>query len=117
MMHTRPAGLGGKRPDRSVIVYSQQRIREAYKDTPIVIGGIEASLRRIAHFDYWSEKVRRSILIDAKADHPHVRERGTPAYANWHIVSPRASPSEILPICAALRIVRQTGSRTQTISK
>jgi uncharacterized radical SAM protein YgiQ len=62
-----PGGIGGKRPDRSVIVYSQ-RAREAYKDVPIVIGGIEASLRRIAHFDYWSEKVRRSILLDAKAD-------------------------------------------------
>ena len=43
-------------------------LREAYKDVPIVIGGIEASLRRIAHFDYWSEKVRRSVLLDAKAD-------------------------------------------------
>src|SRR5579863_6020186 len=62
-----PGGVGGKRPDRSVIVYSQ-RAREAFKDVPIVIGGIEASLRRIAHFDYWSEKVRRSILLDAKAD-------------------------------------------------
>lgn len=62
-----PGGEGGKRPDRSVIVYAQ-RVREAYADTPIVIGGIEASLRRTAHFDYWSEKVRRSILIDAKAD-------------------------------------------------
>ncbi len=62
-----PGGVGGKRPDRSVIVYSQ-RIREAYQDVPIVVGGIEASLRRIAHFDYWSEKVRRSILLDAKAD-------------------------------------------------
>jgi uncharacterized radical SAM protein YgiQ len=62
-----PGGVGGRRPDRSVIVYSQ-RVREAYKDVPIVIGGIEASLRRIAHFDYWSEKVRRSILLDAKAD-------------------------------------------------
>ena len=62
-----PGGEGGKRPDRSVIVYSQ-RVREAYKDVPVVIGGIEASLRRIAHFDYWSEKVRRSILLDAKAD-------------------------------------------------
>ena len=58
---------GGKRPDRAVIVYSQ-RCREAYKDVPIVVGSIEASLRRIAHFDYWSEKVRRSILIDSKAD-------------------------------------------------
>jgi uncharacterized radical SAM protein YgiQ len=62
-----PGGEGGKRPDRSVIVYSQ-RAREAYRDVPIVIGGIEASLRRIAHFDYWSEKVRRSVLLDAKAD-------------------------------------------------
>ncbi len=62
-----PTGEGGKRPDRSVIVYAQ-RAREAYRDVPIVIGGIEASLRRIAHYDYWSEKVRRTILLDAKAD-------------------------------------------------
>ncbi len=62
-----PSAEGGKRPDRSVIVYSQ-RAREAYNDVPVIIGGIEASLRRIAHFDYWSEKVRRSVLIDAKAD-------------------------------------------------
>jgi uncharacterized radical SAM protein YgiQ len=62
-----PGGEGGRRPDRSVIVYAQ-RAREAFPDAPIVIGGIEASLRRIAHFDYWSEKVRRSILFDAKAD-------------------------------------------------
>src|SRR6266403_587586 len=62
-----PGGQGGKRPDRCVIVYSQ-RIREAYKTVPIVVGGIEASLRRIAHFDYWSEQVRRSGLVDSKAD-------------------------------------------------
>ncbi|MBV9316642.1 MAG: YgiQ family radical SAM protein, partial [Gammaproteobacteria bacterium] len=62
-----PAGVGGRRPDRSVIVYAQ-RAREAFRDVPIVVGGIEASLRRIAHFDYWSEKVRRSVLLDAKAD-------------------------------------------------
>jgi uncharacterized radical SAM protein YgiQ len=62
-----PGGQGGKRPDRCVIVYSQ-RVREAYKSVPIVIGGIEASLRRIAHFDYWSEHVRRSVLVDSKAD-------------------------------------------------
>ena len=62
-----PHGVAGARPDRCVIVYSQ-RAREAYKDVPVVIGGIEASLRRIAHFDYWSEKVRRSVLMDAKAD-------------------------------------------------
>ncbi len=62
-----PGGEGGQRPDRSVIVYAQ-RAREAYGDVPIVVGGIEASLRRIAHFDYWSDKVRRSMLLDAKAD-------------------------------------------------
>ncbi|ASM48823.1 hypothetical protein PESP_a0589 [Pseudoalteromonas espejiana DSM 9414] len=62
-----PGNVGGKRPDRAVMIYSQ-RLREAYKGVPIVIGGIEASLRRIAHYDYWQEKVRRSILFDAKAD-------------------------------------------------
>ena len=62
-----PHGAGGARPDRCLIVYSQ-RCREAWRDVPIVAGGIEASLRRIAHFDYWSEKVRRSVLLDAKAD-------------------------------------------------
>ena len=62
-----PHGEGGKRPDRATIVYAQ-RAREAYPDAPIVLGGIEASLRRIAHYDYWSDKVRRSILLDAKAD-------------------------------------------------
>ena len=62
-----PHGEAGKRPDRSVVVYSQ-RVREAYKGVPIIIGGIEASLRRIAHYDHWSGKVRKSILPDAKAD-------------------------------------------------
>ena len=62
-----PGGAGGKRPDRAVIVYAQ-RAREAYKDATIVLGGIEGSLRRIAHYDYWSDKVRRSILADAKGD-------------------------------------------------
>ena len=62
-----PGGVAGKRPDRSVIVYAQ-RVREAFPDTPLIVGGIEASLRRIAHFDYWSEKVRRSILMDSRAD-------------------------------------------------
>jgi len=60
-------GEGGSRPDRSVIVYSQ-RCKEAYKNTPIVIGGIEASLRRIAQYDYWDDEVRRSVLIDSGAD-------------------------------------------------
>jgi uncharacterized radical SAM protein YgiQ len=62
-----PGGMAGQRPDRSVIVYAQ-RCREAFNGVPIIIGGIEASLRRIAHFDYWSEKVRRSILLDSRAD-------------------------------------------------
>jgi len=62
-----PNNEGGKRPDRATLVYSQ-RCREAYKDVPIVLGGIEASLRRVAHYDYWSDKIRRSILFDAKAD-------------------------------------------------
>ncbi len=62
-----PGGKGGSRPDRSVLVYAQ-RCREAYRDVPLVIGGIEASLRRIAHYDYWSDKVRRSVLLDARAD-------------------------------------------------
>ena len=62
-----PGGEGGARPDRASLVYAQ-RCREAYKDVPVVLGGIEASLRRVAHWDYWSEKVRRSVLFDAKAD-------------------------------------------------
>lgn len=62
-----PGGQGGSRPDRAVLVYAQ-RCREAFKDCPIIIGGIEASLRRMAHYDYWSDKVRRSALIDSKAD-------------------------------------------------
>jgi len=62
-----PGGARDRRPDRATIVYAN-RAREAYPDVPIVLGGIEASLRRIAHFDYWSETVRRSILLDAKAD-------------------------------------------------
>src|SRR3989338_1461344 len=60
-----PGDIGGKRPDRAAIVYSQ-RCREAYKDVPIILGGIEGSLRRIAHYDYWSDKVRRSIVVYAK---------------------------------------------------
>ncbi len=62
-----PNGQAGKRPDRSATVYAQ-RARQAFKHVPIIIGGIEASLRRIAHFDYWSDKVRRSVLVDTKAD-------------------------------------------------
>jgi len=62
-----PAGKIGKRPDRAVIVYCN-RIREAFSDSPIIIGGLEASLRRFAHYDYWDNKVRHSILVDSGAD-------------------------------------------------
>ena len=62
-----PGGKAGKRPDRATIVYCN-RIREAYGDVPIIIGGLEASLRRFAHYDYWSDSIRRSILVDSRAD-------------------------------------------------
>src|SRR6478752_2667760 len=62
-----PGDVGGKRPDRAAIVYSQ-RCKEAWNDVPIILGGIEGSLRRIAHYDYWQDKVRRSIVVDAKCD-------------------------------------------------
>ncbi len=62
-----PGDVGGKRPDRASLVYAQ-RCRQAFNDVPILLGGIEASLRRIAHYDYWQDKVRRSILVDSKAD-------------------------------------------------
>lgn len=62
-----PGGKGNLRPDRAVTVYSN-RIREAYKDVPIIIGGIEASLRRLSHYDYWSDSVKRSVLLDSGAD-------------------------------------------------
>lgn len=62
-----PGGKRGLRPDRATIVYAN-RAREAYGDVPIILGGIEASLRRLAHYDYWDDRIRRSILLDAKAD-------------------------------------------------
>lgn len=62
-----PGGKAGYRPDRAVIVYCN-RIREAFKDIPLILGGLEASLRRFAHYDYWDDKVRRSVLLDSKAD-------------------------------------------------
>src|SRR6202030_1433646 len=62
-----PGGKIGRRPDRATLAYCQ-RAREAYRGVPIIAGGVEASLRRLAHYDYWSDKVRRSILLDCKAD-------------------------------------------------
>ena len=62
-----PDNIGGKRPDRAVTVYTQ-KCKEAYRDTPVIVGGIEASLRRLAHYDYWSDSIRRSVLLDSTAD-------------------------------------------------
>ncbi len=62
-----PGGKTGCRPERSLIAYTS-RIRQAYSDVPVILGGLEASLRRLSHYDYWSDKIRRSVLIDAKAD-------------------------------------------------
>ena len=62
-----PGGEAGGRPDRAVIVYAG-RAREAYKGVPVIIGGLEASLRRLGHYDYWEDKVRKSVLLDSKAD-------------------------------------------------
>ena len=62
-----PGGRAGLRPDRAVIIYTN-RLKEAFPGVPVVIGGVEASLRRLAHYDYWSDKVRKSILLDSKAD-------------------------------------------------
>ena len=62
-----PGGKAGRRPDRAVTVYCN-RAREAYRDTALIIGGLEASLRRFGHYDYWDDRVRRSILMDSRAD-------------------------------------------------
>ncbi|MCU7940439.1 MAG: YgiQ family radical SAM protein [gamma proteobacterium symbiont of Bathyaustriella thionipta] len=104
-----PDGKGGKRPDRSVIVYSQ-RCREAYKNVPLIIGGIEASLRRMAHYDYWSDKIRRSVLIDAKADMLLYgnAERAIVKVAH-HIASGKAV-NEIRDIRGAAFILKQSPS-------
>jgi len=92
-----PNAEGGRRPDRAVIVYSQ-RAREAYAGVPIVIGGIEASLRRIAHYDYWTEKVRRSVLVDAKADLLVYGNAERAIVDIAHRLAARESPSDITDI-------------------
>ena len=83
-----PGGRTGMRPNRATIVYSQL-CRQAFPGLPIVIGGIEASLRRIAHYDYWSDSVRRSILLDAKAD---LLVFGMGERAAWEIAHPLGDP-------------------------
>ena len=97
-----PGGEGGKRPDRSVIVYAQ-RVREAFRDVPIVIGGIEASLRRIAHFDYWSEKVRRSVLLDAQRRPARVRQRRARDRRDRASARRARAGRDASPTCAARR--------------
>ena len=100
-------GSGGKRPDRSVIVYAQ-RAKEAYKGVPVIVGGIEASLRRIAHYDYWSEKVRRSVLPDSKADMLIYGNAERAIVELAHRLSQGESVSDI-------RDIRGTGFMTQAI--
>ncbi len=102
-----PDNVGGKRPDRSSIVYSQ-RCREAFHDAPIIIGGIEASLRRIAHYDYWQDNVRRSILADAQAD---LLVYGNGERAIVDIAHGLAAGKD----CAELRTIRGTAYLTNDI--
>ena len=97
-----PGGVGGRRPDRSVIVYAQ-RCREAFGDVPIVIGGIEASLRRIAHYDYWSDKVRRSILRRREGRPARVRQRRAAIVEIAHRLAARRADRARSPTCAARR--------------
>ena len=97
-----PGDVGGKRPDRAVIVYSQ-RCQEAYPDVPVVIGSIEASLRRIAHYDYWSDKVRRSILLDSKADFLLYGNAERAIVEVTHRLANGEADRNIFAMCAALR--------------
>ncbi len=108
-----PGGLAGKRPDRASLVYSQ-RCKEAYKDVPIVLGGIEASLRRIAHYDYWQDQVRNSILIDASAD---ILLYGNAERAIVEVaqrLSVRRARSKTSPMCAAPRSFAATRPKAGT---
>jgi uncharacterized radical SAM protein YgiQ len=99
-----PGGEGGRRPDRSVIVYAQ-RAREAFRDVPIVIGGIEASLRRIAHFDYWSNQVRRTVLLDAQADLLVYGNAERAIVEIAHRLAARKKPSEITDVRGTAYVV------------
>lgn len=107
-----PGGAEGKRPDRSTIVYSQ-RCREAYGDVPIIIGGIEASLRRLAHYDYWSDKVRRSILMDARADLLLFGNAERAIVELAHRLAAGESPQEIRDLRGTAYILNQQGLEQQ----
>jgi uncharacterized radical SAM protein YgiQ len=101
-----PGNEGGKRPDRAVLVYSQ-RCKEAYKDVPVILGGIEASLRRIAHYDYWSDKVRRSVLFDAKAELLIYGNAERPLIEVAHRLAKGADISELNDIRGCALIVKE----------
>jgi uncharacterized radical SAM protein YgiQ len=107
-------GEGGKRPDRCVVVYSQ-RAREAYKGVPIIIGGIEASLRRIAHYDYWSEKVRRSVILDAKADLLVYGNAERQIVEIAHRLAQREAVEEITDVRGTLFACRDVNGRPQRL--
>ena len=102
-------GVGGARPDRCLTVYAN-RCKEAYQDVPIIVGGIEASLRRIAHFDYWSNKVRRSVLLDTKAD---LLVYGNAERAILEIAYRLGRGDEV----SSLRKIRGTAYATKSIDK
>ncbi len=105
-----PGGVSGKRPDRGALVYAQ-RCREAFADVPIVLGGIEASLRRIAHYDYWQDKVRRSILVDAKADLLLFGNAERAIVEIAHRLAAR-EPIESITDVRGTAFMRRTGDRT-----
>ena len=102
-----PGDLGGKRPDRAAIVYSQ-RCREAFPDVPIVLGGIEGSLRRIAHYDYWSDKVRRSIVVDSKCDLLLYGNAERAVVEIAHRLAARESVHDIVDVRGTAFVRRQT---------
>src|SRR5690606_32827687 len=102
-----PGGVSGKRPDRATIVYTQ-RCREAYPAVPVVIGGIEASLRRLAHYDYWSGKVRRSLLVDSGADLLVHGNAGRAIVELAHRVAAGEHPRDILDLRGTV-VRRRTG--------
>ncbi|MCP4326298.1 MAG: YgiQ family radical SAM protein [Alteromonadales bacterium] len=101
-----PNNEGGKRPDRAVLAYTQ-RCKEAFKDVPVVIGGIEASLRRIAHYDYWSDKVRHSVLLDSKADILLYGNAERPLLEVAHRLSEGESIKEMLDIRGTAVLTKQ----------
>jgi uncharacterized radical SAM protein YgiQ len=106
-------GVGGKRPDRATLVYTQ-RCKEAWSEVPVVIGGIEASLRRIAHYDYWQDKVRRSILVDSKADLLLYGNAERAVIEVAHRLAARKPIESLTDIRGTAFMVRNTGEHAHT---